>query len=403
MSSKRFTVGSCLTVAALFFLATAPAMAQRGGGARAGGGWSGYHQGMGQGGYSGWQHPGSSYGGRQYGYGYGYDGRPYHGGYYGSDWGRYGYGRGWPRYGWWGGWGPRWGWSGSSYGWPGYYYGYDGDYYGTDYGNYSPMYEEEDEEPYVSGETLQQGGEEGYLSEAIDAFENGDYRTALRMAGHAAVDDPRNPQVHLIATLSLFALGDYRGAASQAHLLAALGKQPTWDDVYGLYGNARSYTRHIRALENYVKSNRSSPDARFLLGFLYLTGGYRDAAKTELQAANKLSPRDRIAVRLLRRVGGTPTTEMARRPESKERETDVDRQRREGGQPVIQPRTGSKPIEGVQPLPEGQKSGVKQQVAPQPPEGAIGPQGEGQQPGREAGNDDAEAGMPRHPKPQNEQ
>jgi Flp pilus assembly protein TadD len=51
----------------------------------------------------------------------------------------------------------------------------------------------------------------------IQAFQQGNYRDALRLASHAAVDSPRNARVHELLSLPMFALKDYRGAAMEAH------------------------------------------------------------------------------------------------------------------------------------------------------------------------------------------
>ena len=50
-------------------------------------------------------------------------------------------------------------------------------------------------------------------AKAFAAFKTGEYRQALRLANHAAVDAPRDPRVHEAMSLALFAINDYRGAA----------------------------------------------------------------------------------------------------------------------------------------------------------------------------------------------
>jgi len=65
------------------------------------------------------------------------------------------------------------------------------------------------------------------------------------------VDEPRNPKVHLLYSLGLFAMGEYRGAAMESHAVVALGKTPDWPTVYGFYGNVDPYTTQLRKLEKY--------------------------------------------------------------------------------------------------------------------------------------------------------
>ena len=57
-------------------------------------------------------------------------------------------------------------------------------------------------------------------------FQQGNYRDAMRFAGHAAVEMPRSADVHNLLMLSMFAGGEYRGAAMEAHAAASLGQAP---------------------------------------------------------------------------------------------------------------------------------------------------------------------------------
>jgi hypothetical protein len=248
-------------------------------------------------------------------------------GLYGGGWG---YGRG----GWWGGryhpffglglWG--WPWYGLGWGlggwWPGYYgYGYQpwGDLYGSYYDvgaapyAYDAGYDTGDsgiagDEGVVPGTTpIDTSPAEGtdFYSQAVDAFHKGDYTNAARLSAHAAIDDPRNPNVHVLATLSLFAMGEYRGAAMEAHAVAAVNRIPDWPMVFGFYGNVAPFTDQMRKLEKFVGENPSAGEGRFLLGFLYLVEGHKDAAKEQLAQAVKLTPRDTLAAKLLTQIGGT--------------------------------------------------------------------------------------------------
>ena len=80
----------------------------------------------------------------------------------------------------------------------------------------------------------------------------------MRFAGHAAINNPRDPNVHLLASLSLFALGNYQGAAAEAHAVAAGGVKVDWTSLIGFYNNdASAYTTQLRALESYI-TNASS-------------------------------------------------------------------------------------------------------------------------------------------------
>ncbi len=217
-------------------------------------------------------------------------------------------GVGWPLYG--AGW------------WPGYYsyrypYYYSTPYYGDTYidNNYYSSTAVPYSAAYAPADSTvaqqPQGDMMDFYPQAVDAFQSGDYRNAVRMAGHASIDDPKNPQVHLVLSLGLFALGEYRGAAMEAHAVAALGKLPDWQTVYDLYGKAEPYTEQLRALEKAVNENPKSPENRFLLGFLYLIADHREAAQTQLLKALQLTPKDPIAAQLLTDAGGTVPEDIA--------------------------------------------------------------------------------------------
>ena len=144
----------------------------------------------------------------------------------------------------------------------------------------------------------------------------GNYGNATRLAGHAGIDHPRNPDVHILAMLGLFAMGDYRGSAMEAHAVAAMGRIPDWAAVYGLYGNVQPYTDQLRKLEKFVDQHPTAAEGRFLLGFQYMIAGHKDAARDQFAQAVKLTPRDTLAAKLLTQVGGTaPATPAPQQPE----------------------------------------------------------------------------------------
>jgi len=270
------------------------------------------------------------------------------------DWDHYFGGRGWG-WGGWGGWGGYWPWYGGwglglDWGYPydyGYYYPNAGDYYNsypqpnyyapTGYADYyAPSYygdtgvvaepamaaPHQPPTPAVIARSISEEdplrtdlaeGRHGasdalqYYSEARTAFLQGDYRSALRLAGHAGVDEPRNPKVHELISLALFALRNYTAAASEAHAAMALGTTADWKDLVGYYFDAEkhtaqlgaleaeTYTTQLRALETASSDNPKSAAEHFLLGYHYLMIGARENAKTQFAEALKLTPNDKLA------------------------------------------------------------------------------------------------------------
>ena len=152
----------------------------------------------------------------------------------------------------------------------------------------------------------------GFFAQALAAFRQGEYGNATRLAGHAAIDDPRSQQVHMLTMLGLFAMGEYRGAAMEAHAVAALGRVPDWPTLYGYYGDVAPYTEQLRKLEKYVDEHPRAAEGRFLLGFQYLMAEHKDAAKEQLLQAVKMTPRDVLAAKLLTQVGGTVPADIAK-------------------------------------------------------------------------------------------
>ena len=220
---------------------------------------------------------------------------------------------------WVGWWGIDFGWPSYGFGWwPGYYY-YSVPYYGAVYDDYGYTY---DVAPYTAAyppadtttAAAPPANDEGmdYYPRALAAFQQGDYRNATRLAGHASIDDPRNPDVHVLLMLGLFAMGEYRGAAMEAHAVASLGKVPDWAALFAFYGTVEPYTEQLRALEKHVKEHPSAPDGRFLLGLQYMMEGHKDVAKNEFLQALKLTPKDRLAAQLLTQAGGTVPADIAK-------------------------------------------------------------------------------------------
>ena len=114
---------------------------------------------------------------------------------------------------------------------------------------------------------------------------------------------------------TMFALGNYRGAAIEAHAALALGAPMDWNTLQADYGDVSAYTTQLRALEQYASAHPSAPEARFLLGYQYLMLGYPDQARDQFAEAVKLVPADKLAVKLLASLGGRREGLQCRGPE----------------------------------------------------------------------------------------
>ena len=115
-------------------------------------------------------------------------------------------------------------------------------------------------------------------------------------------------------SLALFAQGDYRGAAAQAHAALAMGPPTNWDTLYSYYGETSPYTTQLRALEKYVKEKPSAPEGHFLLAYQYLMTGFNKQAVNELREVGKLAPNDRLSAELVKKYSGDSTSDALPTP-----------------------------------------------------------------------------------------
>ncbi len=141
-----------------------------------------------------------------------------------------------------------------------------------------------------------------FRTDALDNFRRGDYRQAARLANHALVDAPRDAKSHELMSLVLFAMGEYQGAAMEAHAATALGPVSDWATLYSYYGDMPTYTRQLNALEEYVTKNPSAPEAHFVLGYHYMMMGHPKEARIQFAKVVALAPRDQAAAALLKQL-----------------------------------------------------------------------------------------------------
>ena len=150
-----------------------------------------------------------------------------------------------------------------------------------------------------------------YYTAAKVFFFRSDYRNALRLASHAEVEEPSNTKIHELITLSLFALGNYRAAASEAHATLVMGPLADSKELYDFYPDVETYNSQLGALKKDASSNPDSAADRFLLGYQYLMISDHDKAKMEFTQAAKLTPDDHLASHYLKEL---VLTDQSRRP-----------------------------------------------------------------------------------------
>jgi hypothetical protein len=68
----------------------------------------------------------------------------------------------------------------------------------------------------------------------------------------------------------------------------------------GLYPDEDTYTRQLRALEEHIRRDLHSPEARFVLAYQYLVLGSKDEAAKQLKEVVRVQPQDKLSAALVR-------------------------------------------------------------------------------------------------------
>ncbi|MEQ8789554.1 MAG: tetratricopeptide repeat protein [Pirellulaceae bacterium] len=205
------------------------------------------------------------------------------------------------------------------------YGGYGSNYYGGAYYNRAPSVAST--QTYRVPTSSSSGpliptsaGAAAYQLQAERAFREHRYEDAAKYNNHAVVEDGENGRLYLFASQTLFALGDYQGAASAIHQAASLLDRSEWGYVvqnYAQFYRGRDYVTQMEQLVDFIDENPDASYAYFLRGYHYVYLGHDDAARKQLTKAVELESRDQLAAELLVQVGGT-VPESARAPQAEE-------------------------------------------------------------------------------------
>jgi TolA-binding protein len=132
------------------------------------------------------------------------------------------------------------------------------------------------------------------------AFKQGDFDSALKQVDEAIKELPGDPVLHEFRGLVLFAQGKYQPAAATIYAVLAAGPGWDWETLKALYPNTQTYTDQLYKLEDYVKAHQDAADARFLLSYHYLTLGYTDEAREQLEIVVQQQPGDQLSAQLVK-------------------------------------------------------------------------------------------------------
>ena len=150
---------------------------------------------------------------------------------------------------------------------------------------------------------------EPLLNTAREEFQSGQYQAALSDASKAIAQSPNDPAQHEFRGLVLFAMKQYKPAAAAIYAVLSVGPGWDWTTMISLYPNVEVYTDQLRSLEQYCQANPNAAEARFLLGYHYITCGHTDSAVQVLKDVVRLNPKDQLAAQLLRGMSNTPAAE----------------------------------------------------------------------------------------------
>jgi tetratricopeptide (TPR) repeat protein len=131
------------------------------------------------------------------------------------------------------------------------------------------------------------------------AFQKGDYAGAQRQCEQVIQQQPGDANLHEFRALCQFAQGQYKDAASTLYPVLAAGPGWDWNTLSSFYTSAQTYTKQLRALEQYVKDYPNEPAGHFVLAYHYLVLDEPDAALGQLHQVVKLQPRDQVSPGIL--------------------------------------------------------------------------------------------------------
>jgi tetratricopeptide (TPR) repeat protein len=162
--------------------------------------------------------------------------------------------------------------------------------------------------PDSKDESVAQANKE--FDAAREAFKAGDAAKAQTLVEKAIQLLPSDATLHEFRALTLFAQGLHKDAAATLYAVLAAGPGWDWATMRGLYPDEDTYTRQLRALEDFIRKNPNSAEARFVLAYQYLVLGAKDEAVGQLKEVVRLQPQDKLSAALVNALT-TPETATA--------------------------------------------------------------------------------------------
>lgn len=132
------------------------------------------------------------------------------------------------------------------------------------------------------------------------AFNQGDYREALRSYIAAIMSDETNGYPRLFYGVGQFALGDYSLAAIGIRRALAVSPDLIANpiDVRSIYPAESVFLEHMRNLQVYLVENPTDTEAKFLLGYLHFASASPENALSLFSATLADVPGDSLVLEL---------------------------------------------------------------------------------------------------------
>jgi len=139
---------------------------------------------------------------------------------------------------------------------------------------------------------------EAAMEDALAAFKQGEFATALIAVDRAISVVPGDPVMHEFRALVFFAMGRFNDAAGVLNPILASGPGWDWTTMTGLFNSQDDYIALLRKLEEHHQENPNSAAANFLLGYHYLVLGHLEQALELFGQSAKLEPTDTVSAGL---------------------------------------------------------------------------------------------------------
>jgi tetratricopeptide (TPR) repeat protein len=154
------------------------------------------------------------------------------------------------------------------------------------------------------------------FDDARVAFKASDYAKAQDLVEKAIALLPSDATLHEFRGLTLFAQQKYKEAAACLYAVLAAGPGWNWETMSGLYPNADTYTKQLRALEAYTGEHSKEADLHFLEAYHYLVLGSKDAAVQQLKEVVQLQPKDKLSAALVKALTTGDSAAAGGQPEA---------------------------------------------------------------------------------------